>query len=125
MEQYIDHELTIQQFFKQHQITSPLLSQLKREFGIIKHPTFIMNNLLQIIQHKKHLTCIEAPKQSGRTMSCLLIILDQFLKSLDHFTPDEENGYYLLVTSASREQSAHCKTIVQKLPCLILIHNFL
>ncbi|CAD8156142.1 unnamed protein product [Paramecium pentaurelia] len=115
MEQYIDQELTIQQFFKQHQITSPLLSQLKREFGVIKHPTFIMNNLLQIIQHKKHLTCIEAPKQSGRTMSCLLIILDQFLKSLDHFTPDEENGYYLLITSASREQSTHCKSIVQKL----------
>lgn len=23
-------------------------------------------------------------------MSCLLIILDSFLKSLDHFTPDEE-----------------------------------
>ncbi|CAD8077563.1 unnamed protein product [Paramecium sonneborni] len=115
MEQYIDQELTIQQFFKLHQITLPLLSQLKREFATIKHPTFIMNNLLQIIQHKKHLTCIEAPKQSGRTTSCLLIILDQFLKSLDHFTPDEDNGYYLLITSASREQSTQCKNFIQKL----------
>ncbi|KAM3138338.1 hypothetical protein pb186bvf_009614 [Paramecium bursaria] len=112
MDQYIDTQISLKAFCKQYKFHEKLVKQVS-EILNLNHPTLIMQNLQEIIKHKKKSACIDAPKNSGRTISCILTLFNLFLKSQK--SQNEDCGDYLLIVSASRDKSIKVYNLLKKI----------